>query len=100
MSRETVVDLAPNHKTGLTLANPVMPAAGCFGFGKEYDQLVEVETLGAVVVGPVTARPRHGAEPPRTLPLPPSQEKPGEMLSPASGGAGGFCSTPGWPTQA
>jgi dihydroorotate dehydrogenase (NAD+) catalytic subunit len=33
MRKEAVVDLAPNHKTGLTLANPVMPAAGCFGFG-------------------------------------------------------------------
>jgi len=66
----TVIDLAPNHKVGLTLANPVMPAAGCFGFGTEYTRLVEVEALGALVVGPVTARPRRGAKPPRTLPLP------------------------------
>jgi len=66
----TTVDLAPNHKTGLTLTNPVMPAAGCLGFGTEYAQLVEVEALGAVVVGPITARPRRGAEPPRTLPIP------------------------------
>ncbi len=65
-----VIDLAPNHKAGLTLANPVMPAVGCFGFGTEYVRLVEVEALGAVVVGPVTAGPRRGAEPPRTLPIP------------------------------
>jgi dihydroorotate dehydrogenase (NAD+) catalytic subunit len=63
------VDLAPNHKVGLTLANPVMPAAGCFGFGTEYGRLVEVEALGAVVVGPLTAKPRQGAEPPRALPI-------------------------------
>jgi len=80
MRKEAAVDLAPGHKVGLTLANPVMPAAGCFGFGKEYDQLVEVEALGAVVVGPVTARPRRGAAPPRTLPLPPSQRGPGGVL--------------------
>ncbi len=65
-----MVELAPDHKTGLTLANPVMPAAGCFGFGTEYSRLIEVERLGAVVVGPVTARPRQGANPPRILPLP------------------------------
>ena len=64
------VDLAPNHKAGLALANPVMPAAGCFGLGTEYARLVEAEALGAVVVGPITAAPRRGAEPPRTLPIP------------------------------
>ncbi|UCC62414.1 MAG: dihydroorotate dehydrogenase [Anaerolineae bacterium] len=70
MSEEAVVELAPNHKVGLALTNPVMPAAGCFGFGMEYGRLVEVEALGAVVVGPITAGPRPGAKPPRTLPLP------------------------------
>ena len=70
MNEETTIELAPNHKVGLTLTNPVMPAAGCFGFGTEYARLVETEALGAVVVGPVTARPRRGAEPPRTVPIP------------------------------
>lgn len=88
MRKDAAVDLAPGHKVGLTLANPVMPAAGCFGFGKEYDQLVEVESLGAVVVGPVTAGPRRGAEPPRTLPLHPSQGRMRETLPPAPGGLG------------
>jgi dihydroorotate dehydrogenase (NAD+) catalytic subunit len=65
----TTIDLAPDHKAGLTLANPVMPAAGCFGFGTEYARLVDVEMLGAVVAGPITAAPRQGAAPPRTLPI-------------------------------
>jgi len=65
-----VIELAPLHKTGLALASPVMPAAGCFGFGGEYARLVETATLGAVVVGPLTAGPRQGAEPPRLLPFP------------------------------
>jgi dihydroorotate dehydrogenase (NAD+) catalytic subunit len=64
------IDLAPNHKAGLTIANPVMPAAGCFGLGTEYSRLVEVDMLGAVIVGPITARSRRGAEPPRTLSIP------------------------------
>lgn len=64
------IELASNHKTGLSLANPVMPAAGCFGFGSEYSRLVEMEALGAIVVGPVTGGPRRGAEPPRAVPVP------------------------------
>jgi dihydroorotate dehydrogenase (NAD+) catalytic subunit len=64
------IDLAPNHKTGLSLANPVMPAAGCFGFGVEYDRLVETEALGAILVGPVTGGPRRGADPPRMVSAP------------------------------
>jgi dihydroorotate dehydrogenase (NAD+) catalytic subunit len=70
MSEDIAVQLAPNHKVGLALSNPVMPAAGCFGFGTEYGRLVEIEALGAIVVGPFTARPRQGAEAPRTLPIP------------------------------
>jgi len=65
-----VVQLAPNHKVGLALRNPAMPAAGCFGLGTEYAHMVDVETLGAIVVGPVTAKPRRGANPPRTVPVP------------------------------
>jgi len=70
MSEHPVIELAPHHKTGLALANPVMPAAGCFGFGAEYARLVEVEALGAIVVGPVTTGKRTGANPPRILPVP------------------------------
>jgi dihydroorotate dehydrogenase (NAD+) catalytic subunit len=67
---KATIELAPNHKTKLTLANPVMPAADCFGFGTEYNRLIEIDALGAIVVGPVTAGPRRGAEPPRAVPVP------------------------------
>ena len=70
MSEDRVVQLAPNHKAGLALQNAVMPAAGCFGLGTEYGRLVDAEALGAIVVGPVTAQPRRGANPPRTMPIP------------------------------
>jgi dihydroorotate dehydrogenase (NAD+) catalytic subunit len=62
-----MVELAPRHKVGLGLSNPIMPAAGCFGLGAEYAGIVEIEPLGAVVVGPITAGPRRGPEPPRLL---------------------------------
>jgi dihydroorotate dehydrogenase (NAD+) catalytic subunit len=64
------IHIAPHHKTGLVLTNPVMPAAGCFGLGGEYQDLVDCNALGAIVVGPVTARPCVGAPPPRTIPIP------------------------------
>lgn len=42
----------------LTLANPVMPASGCFG--AELTSLLDVRTLGAVVTKTVFAEPRPG----------------------------------------
>ncbi len=30
---------------GLTLKNPIMPASGCFGFGKEFSQLYDLNML-------------------------------------------------------
>jgi dihydroorotate dehydrogenase (NAD+) catalytic subunit len=72
MSQRTplAIELAPRHKTGLHLRTPVMVAAGCYGLGTEYRGVVEVESLGAVVVGPVTMRRRAGAAPPRAVPIP------------------------------
>ena len=64
------IELGPNHKTGLQLASPVMTAAGCYGLGSEYQGLVDIRPLGAVVVGPVTMRARTGTTPPRAVPLP------------------------------
>lgn len=59
------VELAPGHKQGLLLANPVMPAAGTFGYGLEYEGLVETERLGAIVTTPTTLRPQRGQPQPR-----------------------------------
>jgi len=59
------VELAPGHKQGLLLPNPVMPAAGSFGYGLEYEGLVEVERLGAIVTTPTTVRAQRGQPQPR-----------------------------------
>ena len=59
------VELAPGHKQGLSLANPVMPAAGTFGYGLEYEGLVKIERLGAIVTTPTTLRPQQGRSQPR-----------------------------------
>lgn len=60
MSVDLTVDLA-----GLYLRNPVMPASGCFGFGKEYSEYYPLNQLGAVVVKATTLSPRLGNPTPR-----------------------------------
>jgi dihydroorotate dehydrogenase (NAD+) catalytic subunit len=65
-----MIELAPSHKRGLTLSGPVMPATGIMGYGDVYHRLVPLETLGAFVTNPITARARRGAHPPRMLDFP------------------------------
>lgn len=51
----------------LKLKNPVMVASGTFGYGEEYQGLVELEKLGAIVVKAVTLNPTLGNPPPRIV---------------------------------
>ena len=64
------IELAPQHKRGLHLANPVMNAAGVLGFGAEYRRLVDFGTLGAFVTNALTATMRTPARPPNGVALP------------------------------
>src|SRR5699024_4497670 len=50
---------------GLTLKNPIMPASGCFGFGKEYSQFYNLNKLGAIVLKSATGKERLGNPVPR-----------------------------------
>jgi dihydroorotate dehydrogenase (NAD+) catalytic subunit len=50
---------------GLELKNPIMPASGCFGFGKEYSQFYDLSTLGAIMIKATTVEPRFGNSTPR-----------------------------------
>jgi dihydroorotate dehydrogenase (NAD+) catalytic subunit len=34
----------------LTLKNPLIAASGCFGYGTEYSEIVDLSTLGAIAV--------------------------------------------------
>jgi len=54
-----MIELAPNHKYGLALPAPVMPASGTFGYATEYADLVEIGLLGAIVTNPLSLRPRQ-----------------------------------------
>jgi dihydroorotate dehydrogenase (NAD+) catalytic subunit len=50
---------------GFTLKNPVMPASGCFGFGREFSQFYDLSTLGAIMIKATTPLPRFGNPTPR-----------------------------------
>src|SRR5690625_4358177 len=50
---------------GLELKNPIMPASGCFGFGREYSQFYDLSKLGAVIMKAATGEARFGNKTPR-----------------------------------
>jgi dihydroorotate dehydrogenase (NAD+) catalytic subunit len=50
---------------GLSLKNPIMPASGCFGFGREYSQFYDLSVLGAIMIKATTLDPRFGNPTPR-----------------------------------
>ncbi|PID02732.1 dihydroorotate dehydrogenase B catalytic subunit [Sporosarcina sp. P2] len=50
---------------GLELKNPIMPASGCFGFGKEYGNLYDLSQLGAIMIKATTEEMRYGNPTPR-----------------------------------
>ncbi|NOX38249.1 MAG: dihydroorotate dehydrogenase [Calditrichaeota bacterium] len=47
--------------------NPVMVASGTFGYGFEYQDVVDVGELGAVITKSLTLDPRPGTPPPRIV---------------------------------
>ena len=54
----------------LTLNNPVLVAAGTFGYGVEFARAVKLERLGAFVTKTLTRAPRAGNPPPRLVETP------------------------------
>ncbi len=54
-----MIELAPNHKIGLSLTAPIMPAAGFWGYGQNrYAPLIDAARFGAIVTNPITLRPQ------------------------------------------
>ena len=59
----------------LELQNPVMTASGTFGYAKEFDGLLDLNRLGAIIVKGLSLKPAPGNPPPRIV------ETPGGMLN-------------------
>jgi dihydroorotate dehydrogenase (NAD+) catalytic subunit len=52
---------------GLELKNPVMTASGTFGYAREFDDLVDLNRLGAVIVKGLSLKPSKGNPPQRIV---------------------------------
>src|SRR6187455_2935367 len=59
----------------LTLPNPVIAASGCFGYGLEYAEMVDLSSLGGVAVKGLFLAEREGHPPERIV------ERPAAMLN-------------------
>jgi dihydroorotate dehydrogenase (NAD+) catalytic subunit len=56
-----MIELAPGHKVGFSVASPVVVGAGVIGYGEVAPAGLELGMAGAAVVGPVTMQSRSGA---------------------------------------
>lgn len=65
-----MVDLKADIGRGLVIDNPVMTASGTFGYGEEYAPLMDVDSLGAIIVKGTTLLPRQGNPYPRMAETP------------------------------
>lgn len=60
-----MIELAPRHKLGLAIPNPVLLAAGTIGYGEAHHRGLDLARLGGVVAGPITRYALIGNDPPR-----------------------------------
>jgi dihydroorotate dehydrogenase (NAD+) catalytic subunit len=52
------------------MQNPVLTASGTFGYAQEFEQYLDLNRLGAIVVKTITRLPRPGNPPPRIVETP------------------------------
>jgi len=65
--------MKPNLKTkigNIEMKNPVTVASGTFGYGSEFESLVDIKNLGAIVSKTITLNARVGNKPPRIAETP------------------------------
>lgn len=56
--------------SGVTLKNPVIPASGTFGYGREFADIYDLDVLGSISLKGTTAEPRYGNPQPRIAETP------------------------------
>ncbi|MEK7274784.1 MAG: dihydroorotate dehydrogenase, partial [Candidatus Desantisbacteria bacterium] len=54
----------------LKLKNPVLCASGCFGYGQEYAELIDLSMLGGIILKGITLKERQGNPMPRIVETP------------------------------
>lgn len=55
---------------GLNLKNPIIPASGCFGYGREFAELYDLSLLGGIAIKSATPLERFGNPTPRIAETP------------------------------
>ncbi|HIJ57190.1 MAG TPA: dihydroorotate dehydrogenase [Deltaproteobacteria bacterium] len=68
-----MTDVAPDlgvEIAGVHLKNPVMTASGTFGYGEEFNDLIDLNRLGAIIAKGLSLEPAGGNPPPRTVETP------------------------------
>ena len=55
---------------GLNLKNPIIPASGCFGYGREFAELYDLSRLGGIAIKSATPKERFGNPTPRIAETP------------------------------
>ena len=55
---------------GIELQNPVITASGTFGYAREFEGLVDLNRLGAIIVKGLSLQPTKGNPPPRIVETP------------------------------
>jgi dihydroorotate dehydrogenase (NAD+) catalytic subunit len=51
----------------LILRNPVMTASGTFGYAREFENLINLDKLGGIIVKGISLQPKAGNPPPRVV---------------------------------
>ncbi len=69
MTKENELNLSVDLN-GLELSNPITTASGTFGFGEEYDEYIDLNKLGGVMVKGTTIKPKEGNQTPRIAETP------------------------------
>lgn len=65
-----LMKIKPDLKTdigGIELENPVMTASGTFGYAGEFEELVDLNRLGGIIVKGLSLEPSKGNKPPRIV---------------------------------
>ena len=65
-----MVNLTVNLGRGVKIQNPVMTASGTFGYGTEYEDFLDINRLGAIIVKGTTLEARQGNPYPRMVETP------------------------------
>ena len=52
---------------GIKFRNPILTASGTYGYGEEFDKIIDLSQIGGIVTKSITKFPRPGHPPPRTF---------------------------------